>query len=119
MKTTKLNLNGYRNREGIQEKEIDAKRAVVKPLQLIQKLGRICGWIRHDTAENLSFTQAALRASGVISMPLILSAIDWSFHTDILIFIIPVMFYLEVTAFMMYCPIKAIFSNYKLPKQYN
>jgi len=119
MKTTKLKLNGYRNRKGIQEKESDAKRAVVKPIQLLQNIGRIFGWITHDNSENLSFTQAALRASAVISMPLILSAIDWSFHIDILIFIIPVMFYFEVTAFTMYCPIKAIFTNYKLPKQYN
>ena len=33
-------------------------------------------------------------------------------------FIAPSIFYLEVTAFTMYCPIKALFSNYSHPPKF-
>ncbi|MGN8055046.1 hypothetical protein ACTJKN_02160 [Pedobacter sp. 22163] len=77
------------------------------------------GWFNHETPENLTFIQAGLRGGALILMPLILLIFDSSLHTDVLPFLVPVMFYLEVTAFTMYCPIKAFISTEKLPEQFD
>ena len=70
-----------------------------------------------DAAENLSTTEAVIRGALVFTMP-VLSSVDWNFHTHTMIFIAPIIFYLEVTAFTMYCPIKRLFSNYTHPSKY-
>ena len=67
-----------------------------------------------DTAENLSTTEAVIRGALVFTMP-VLSAVDWNYHTHTMLLVAPVIFYLEVTAFTMYCPIKRLFSNYSHP----
>ncbi|MEO3407836.1 hypothetical protein AAFN85_28210 [Mucilaginibacter sp. CAU 1740] len=69
-----------------------------------------------DTAENLSTTEAVVRGAMVFTMP-VLSAVDWNYHTHTMLLIAPVIFYLEVTAFTMYCPIKRLFSNYSHPSR--
>lgn len=69
-----------------------------------------------DTAENLSTTEAVIRGALVFTMP-VLSAVDWNYHTHTMLMIAPVIFYLEVTAFTMYCPIKRLFSNYSHPSR--
>ena len=74
-------------------------------------------WFNPDSTENLSVKEAIIRAAFVIMMP-VLSAVDWNYHTHTLFFIVPVIFYLEVTAFTMYCPVKALFSNYSHPPKY-
>ncbi|MDP9076769.1 MAG: hypothetical protein M3O71_05045 [Bacteroidota bacterium] len=68
-------------------------------------------WFLKNTSENLTNTEAIIRGALIITMPM-LSAIDWNYGTHTMFFIAPVIFYLEVTAFTMYCPIKALFSNY-------
>jgi len=70
-----------------------------------------------DAPENLSTTEAVIRGALVFSMPA-LSAIDWNYHTHAMIIIAPVIFYLEVTAFTLYCPVKRLFSNYTHPSKY-
>ncbi|WP_454801631.1 hypothetical protein [Mucilaginibacter phyllosphaerae] len=74
-------------------------------------------WFNADAPENLTIKEAIIRAAFVVTMPM-LSAIDWTYGTHTLIFIIPVIFYLEVTAFTLSCPIKALFSNYSHPTKY-
>jgi len=74
-------------------------------------------WFNAEAPENLTVKEAITRAAFVITMPM-LSAIDWSYGTHTLIFIIPVIFYLEVTAFTLSCPIKALFSNYSHSTKY-
>ncbi|AYL96587.1 hypothetical protein [Mucilaginibacter celer] len=69
-----------------------------------------------DTAENLSTTEAVIRGALVFTMP-VLSAVDWNYQTHTMLLIAPVIFYLEVTAFTMYCPIKRLFSNYSHPSR--
>lgn len=70
-----------------------------------------------ETAENLTGKEIAIRAACVILLPM-LSGIDWTYHTHTVAIIVPVAFYLEVTAFTSYCPIKAIFSKYRKPDNY-
>ncbi|UOE47160.1 DUF2892 domain-containing protein [Mucilaginibacter sp. SMC90] len=70
-----------------------------------------------DSPENLSTTEAVIRGAMVFTMP-ILSSIDWNYHTHAMIIIAPVIFYLEVTAFTLYCPVKKMFSNYTHPSKY-
>lgn len=67
-------------------------------------------WFNAEAPENLTIKEAIVRAALVVTMPM-LSAIDWTYGTHTFYFIAPAIFYLEVTAFTMYCPIKAIFSN--------
>ena len=74
-------------------------------------------WFSEDSAENLTVKESAIRGALVFTMP-VLSAIDWNYGTHTMYFIAPVIFYLEVTAFTMYCPIKAMFSNYTQPSRY-
>jgi hypothetical protein len=74
-------------------------------------------WFLKDTPENLTNTEAIIRGAFIITMPM-LSAIDWNYGTHTMLFIAPVIFYLEVTAFTMYCPIKALFSNYINPSHF-
>lgn len=74
-------------------------------------------WFSDDSTENLTVKESAIRGALVFTMP-VLSAIDWNYGTHAMYFIAPVIFYLEVTAFTMYCPIKAIFSNYTHPSRY-
>ncbi|WP_413666962.1 hypothetical protein ACEN9X_20825 [Mucilaginibacter sp. Mucisp86] len=70
-----------------------------------------------DSPENLSTTEAVIRGALVFTMP-VLSSIDWNYHTHAMIIIAPVIFYLEVTAFTLYCPVKRLFSNYTHPSKY-
>lgn len=70
-----------------------------------------------DAPENLSTTEAVIRGAMVFTMP-VLSSIDWNYHTHAMIIIAPVIFYLEVTAFTLYCPVKRLFSNYTHPSKY-
>lgn len=70
-----------------------------------------------DARENLTTKECVIRGLFVMTMPM-LSAIDWNYGTHTLIFIVPAIFYLEVTAFTMNCPIKALFSNYSHPTKY-
>ena len=74
-------------------------------------------WFNAEAPENLTVKEVIIRAALVITMP-ILSAIDWTYGTHIFYFIAPSIFYLEVTAFTMYCPIKALFSNYSHPPKF-
>jgi len=74
-------------------------------------------WFSADSPENMTVTEAVIRGGLVVIMP-ILSAIDWSYGTHILFYIAPVIFYLEVTTFTMFCPVKALFSNYNHPSHY-
>jgi hypothetical protein len=74
-------------------------------------------WFLKDSRENLTNTEAIIRGAFIITMPM-LSAIDWDYGTHTMFFIAPVIFYLEVTAFTMYCPIKALFSNYIHPSHF-
>lgn len=71
-----------------------------------------------ETAENLTSKEIAIRAGCVILLPM-LSGIDWTYGTHTVAIIVPVAFYLEVTAFTSYCPIKAIFSKYRKPDSYD
>ncbi|SEO35923.1 hypothetical protein SAMN05192574_107199 [Mucilaginibacter gossypiicola] len=70
-----------------------------------------------DAPENLSTTEAVIRGALVFVMP-VLSSIDWNYHTHAMIIIAPIIFYLEVTAFTLYCPVKRLFSNYTHPSKY-
>lgn len=70
-----------------------------------------------DAPENLSTTEAVIRGALVFTMP-VLSSIDWSYHTHTMIIIAPVIFYFEVTAFTLYCPVKRLFSRYTHPSKY-
>ncbi|RZJ76045.1 MAG: hypothetical protein EOO45_03675 [Flavobacterium sp.] len=72
-----------------------------------------------ETAENVGATEAIVRGLIIVLALPVLVSLDWSLHTDLLIFIVPVLFYLEVTAFTMFCPIKLLFSTYRLPKQFD
>jgi hypothetical protein len=74
-------------------------------------------WFLKDSPENLTNTEAIIRVAFVITMPM-LSAIDWNYGTHTMFFIVPVIFYLEVTAFTLYCPIKALFSKYIRPSNF-
>ena len=74
-------------------------------------------WFNEDAPENLTVRESAIRGALVFIMP-VLSAIDWNYGTHTMYFIAPVIFYLEVTAFTMYCPVKAMFSNYNHPSRY-
>jgi hypothetical protein len=74
-------------------------------------------WFSEDSPENLTTTEAVIRGALIVLMP-VLSAIDWNFGTHSMFFIAPVIFYLEVTAFTMVCPIKALFSDYSHPFRY-
>ena len=74
-------------------------------------------WFAEDAPENLTVKEAVIRGALVFTMP-VLSAVDWNYGTHTMYFIAPVIFYLEVTAFTMYCPIKAMFSNYTHPSRY-
>jgi hypothetical protein len=70
-----------------------------------------------DAPENLSTTEAVIRGAMVFIMP-VLSSIDWNYHTHAMIVIAPVIFYLEVTAFTLYCPVKRLFSGFTHPSKY-
>jgi hypothetical protein len=70
-----------------------------------------------DAPENLSTTEAVIRGALVFSMP-VLSSIDWNCHTHTMIIIAPLIFYCEVTAFTLYCPVKRLFSSYIHPSKY-
>jgi hypothetical protein len=81
------------------------------------KLETKASWFNPEASENLTVKECIIRAALVMTMPM-LSAIDWNYGTHTLIFIIPAIFYLEVTAFTMNCPIKALFSNYSHPPKF-
>ncbi|MDB5147353.1 MAG: hypothetical protein JWQ57_1373 [Mucilaginibacter sp.] len=70
-----------------------------------------------DAPENLSTTEAVIRGALVFTMP-VLSSIDWNCHTHTMIIIAPLIFYFEVTAFTLYCPVKRLFSSYIHPSKY-
>jgi len=74
-------------------------------------------WFAEDAPENLTVKEAVIRGALVFTMPM-LSAIDWNYGTHTMYIIAPVIFYLEVTAFTLTCPIKAMFSNYNHPSRY-
>ncbi|RYE55619.1 MAG: DUF2892 domain-containing protein [Sphingobacteriales bacterium] len=76
-------------------------------------------WSLKETAENVGATEAIVRGLVIVLALPVLVSLDWSLHTDLLIFTVPVLFYLEVTAFTMFCPIKLLFSTYRLPKQFD
>jgi len=102
-----LNNNGKTNLQSIRQEKTSCR------------LRDLLGWFNHDTPENLTIMQGGVRGGALIIMPLVLLILDSSFHTDVLPFLVPVMFYLEVTAFTMYCPIKAIFSPEQRPEQFD
>lgn len=74
-------------------------------------------WLNPESRENVSVKEAVVRGALVVTGPM-LSAIDWYNGTHTLYFIVPVLFYLEVSAFTLYCPIKALFSSYRQPIKY-
>jgi hypothetical protein len=74
-------------------------------------------WFNPESRENVSVMEAVIRGACVVTMPM-LAAIDWYNGTHTMYFIAPVIFYLEVSAFTLYCPIKALFSNYNQPVKY-
>jgi hypothetical protein len=70
-----------------------------------------------DAPGNLSTTEAVVRGALVFTMP-VLSSIDWNCHTHTMIIIAPLIFYFEVTAFTLYCPLKRLFSSHTHPSKY-
>lgn len=68
-------------------------------------------WFAADSPENLTVNEAVIRGLMVYTIP-VLSAVDWNGGIHTMFFIAPVIFYLEFTAFSMFCPIKAWFNNY-------
>lgn len=70
-----------------------------------------------ESPENLTLKECIIRGAFVMILPM-LSTINWTYETYTLILIIPTIFYLEVTAFTMNCPIKALFSNYSHPSKF-
>lgn len=74
-------------------------------------------WLFKDSKENLSKKEIVFRAASIfLLLPVV--AIDWYFGTKIVYVLVPTLFYLEVTAFTSYCPIKAIFSDDSEPIKY-
>jgi hypothetical protein len=72
-------------------------------------------WLEEATSrENLTDKEAIIRGFFIVTMP-ILSAVAWYYDTYFILLLVPVLFYLEITAFTLYCPIKALFSNYRRP----
>jgi hypothetical protein len=71
-------------------------------------------WFAKYTRENLTVTEALIRGTLVIIIP-VLSAIDWNYGTHAMFCLAPILFYSEVTVFTMTCPIKALLSNYRNP----
>jgi hypothetical protein len=63
-------------------------------------------WFTEDMCGNLTVTEALIRASLVIIMP-ILSAIDYNFVTHFMYYLAPIILYSEVTVITMTCPIKS------------
>lgn len=119
MKTINLNLGIDRKAAAILNNTSKTTLPSVRQEKASSRFYALLGWFNHETPENLTFIQAGMRGGALIVMPLILLIFDSSLHTDVLPFLVPVMFYLEVTAFTMYCPIKAIFSAEKLPEQFD
>jgi hypothetical protein len=62
-------------------------------------------WFTEDMCGNLTVTEALIRASLVIIMP-ILAAIDCNFVTHFM-YLAPIILYSEVTVITMTCPIKS------------
>jgi len=74
-------------------------------------------WLFKDSKENLSKKEIIFRAASIfLLLPVV--ALDWYFGTKIVYVLVPTLFYLEVTAFTSYCPIKAIFSDDSEPIKY-
>lgn len=65
-----------------------------------------------DSVQNLNGWEAGLRGVLVVFMPFLCS-IDLYNGTNTMFFIAPVIFYLEVTALTLTCPIKSIFLKKK------
>ncbi|MFS2185751.1 hypothetical protein ACCC92_03695 [Mucilaginibacter sp. Mucisp84] len=104
----------------IRKADTQLKRAVVPPIAKYSKPvsdNFLKRFFPDDSPENLSTTEAVIRGALVFTMP-VLSSIDWNYHTHAMIIIAPVIFYLEVTAFTLYCPVKRLFSNYTHPSKY-
>ncbi|MGM9478164.1 hypothetical protein ACS5PU_17190 [Pedobacter sp. GSP4] len=72
-----------------------------------------------ETSENVSTKEAIIRGLLIVAAVPLFTVVDRTYSTALLIFIVPVLFYLEVTAFTIYSPVKAIFSNYRLPQQFD
>ncbi|RYE05278.1 MAG: hypothetical protein EOP33_06770 [Rickettsiaceae bacterium] len=70
------------------------------------------GWFDKDAPQNLTSKGAMIRAILVITLPGAY-ALQWYYNLPIIYVLAPVLFYLEVTALTMTCPIKALFSNYR------
>lgn len=96
------------------------KQAIVKPITYLKsdpstsKPAQPGFWEKlfpADAPENLTNTEAAIRLLCLLCFPW-LSYIDWTYHTYFMICLAPVLFYLEVTAFTLTCPVKRLFSNY-------
>lgn len=119
MKIQNLTLGISRKADGIPNKMIKADLPVIEKEKTNGIFHHLSRWFNHEAPENLTTTEAVCRGGAIITMPLLLSLFDSSFHTDVLPFIVPVMFYLEVTAFTMYCPIKAMFSDERQPAHYD
>jgi hypothetical protein len=62
--------------------------------------------LTEDMCGNLTVTEALIRASLVIIMP-VLAAIDRNFVTHFIYFLAPIILYSEVTVITMTCPIKS------------
>lgn len=75
-------------------------------------------WFPADTPENLSDKEAIIRLFLVVILPGISAAIAWNYNIYFIIPLVPIMFYLEITAFTLTCPIKKLFSNYQHPSKY-
>ncbi|RKR81868.1 hypothetical protein BDD43_2029 [Mucilaginibacter gracilis] len=85
--------------------------------EIVSKPKSAGSWFNAEAPENLTVKESVIRAAFVMTMPM-LSAIDWTYGTHTLYFIAPAIFYLEVTAFTMSCPIKAFFSNDSHPPRF-
>ena len=66
--------------------------------------------LNFDTRENLTDKQCIIRLCALILLPA-LSAMDWFLGTYYLFLVAPVVLYLTITAFISYCPGKALFSS--------
>ncbi|EHQ24879.1 hypothetical protein [Mucilaginibacter paludis] len=97
------------------EKKVQPVLAVKQ--KIVSKSKSAVRWFNAEAPENLSVKESVIRAAFVITLPM-LSAIDWTYGTHLLYFIAPAIFYLEVTAFTMNCPIKALFSHDSHPPRF-
>lgn len=69
-------------------------------------------WFDKDAPQNLKVKEALFRAMQVVFLPAA-SGIDWVYGTSTMYILAPILFYLEVTALTLTCPIKELFHRYR------